>query len=196
LKLPKIEIAIPEWLIERCETFPDVLETAELRMNFAIELARQNVIHGTGGPFGAVIVERDTGNLLAPGINLVVAGSCSVAHAEMVAIMLAQKSVGNFDLGGEGLPACELVSSTEPCAMCLGAVPWSGVRSLVCGSRDEDARAIGFDEGDKPTDWIACLEARGIQVQRDVCRDAATRILNDYVHSGGELYNPRGEDVA
>ena len=59
-----------------------------------------------------------------------------------------------------------------------------------------DARAIGFDEGDKHTDWIACLEVRGIQVKRDVCRDAATRILNDYVHSGGELYNPRGEDVA
>ena len=74
--------------------------------------------------------------------------------------------------------------------MCLGAVPWSGVRSLVCGARDEDARSIGFDEGDKPGDWVASLSGRGIRVQRDVCRAAAAGVLRDYIASGGKLYNP------
>jgi tRNA(Arg) A34 adenosine deaminase TadA len=68
----------------------------------------------------------------------------------MVAIMIAQKILGNFDLGDASVPAYELVTSTEPCAMCLGATPWSGVRGLVCGARDEDASAVGFDEGSKP----------------------------------------------
>jgi tRNA(Arg) A34 adenosine deaminase TadA len=192
MNLPSIELALPEWLQDAAKSFPEILQTSESRMELAIELAGLNVSNGTGGPFGAVIVERSTGRLIAPGINLVVSGNCSVAHAEMVAIMLAQKSLGSFDLGGDGLPDCELVSSTEPCAMCLGAVPWSGVRSLVCGARDEDARAIGFDEGDKPSDWIACLEGRGIHVQQDVCREAAAGVLRDYVASGGALYNSRG----
>ena len=163
-------------------------------MDMAIELARLNVKHGTGGPFGAVICEQDTGAIVAPGVNLVVSARCSVAHAEMVAIMVAQKNVGSFDLGAEDLPAYQLVSSTEPCAMCMGAVPWSGVRDLVCGARDEDARIIGFDEGDKPSDWVACLEGRRIRVRRDVCREAATAVLQAYVDAGGELYNSRAGD--
>ena len=47
----------------------------------------------------------------------------------------------------EDLLADEMVASTQPCAMCLGATPWSGIRRLVCGARDEDAEEIGFDEG-------------------------------------------------
>jgi hypothetical protein len=73
--------------------------------------------------------------------------------------------IGDFDLGGPRHPLYELVASTQPCAMCLGATPWSGVRHLVCGARDEDAEEIGFDEGMKPADWIRSLEERGITVE-------------------------------
>ncbi len=114
-----------------------------------------------------------------------------IPHAEIVAIMVAQKIMGTFDLGAAGLPPLELVSSTEPCAMCLGAVVWSGVRRLVCGARDGDARAIGFDEGPKPDDWIAALKARGIAVRRDVGRQAAMGVLKHYVACGGLVYNAR-----
>ena len=58
-------------------------------MRLAIELSRLNIQHGTGGPFGAAIFERETGRLLAPGVNLVTSLDCSVFHAEMVAIMVA-----------------------------------------------------------------------------------------------------------
>ena len=73
--------------------------------------------------------------------------------------------------------------------MCLGATPWSGVSTLIVGARDEDARAIGFDEGSKPDDWVAYLEGRGIGVQLDVLRDEAADVLREYMRTGGEIYN-------
>jgi tRNA(Arg) A34 adenosine deaminase TadA len=163
-------------------------------MALAVKLARSNVQHGTGGPFGAGIFESETGRLLAPGVNLVVSAATSIAHAEIVAIAIAQQVIGNFDLGAEGLPPYELVSSAEPCAMCLGAVPWSGVRRLVCGARDEDARRIGFDEGPKPEKWVLALESRGIAVVTDVCRSEAIAVLDGYRRQGGPIYNAREGD--
>ncbi len=55
--------------------------------------------------------------------------------------------------------------------MCLGAISWSGVRRLVCGSRNEDAHAIGVDEGPKPPGRINELERCGISVVRAELRD-------------------------
>ncbi len=115
----------------------------------------------------------------------------SILHAEMVALSLAQKKLANYDLGAEGLPVHEIVTSTEPCAMCFGAIPWSGVSRVICGARDEDARRIGFDEGPKLADWRAALEARRIEVIHDVQRDRASQVLDDYLHSGGRIYNSR-----
>ena len=78
--------------------------------------------------------------------------------------------------------------------MCLGAVSWSGARRLVCGARDEDVRAIGFDEGPKPPDWIRELERRGISVVRDELRDEAAAVLRRYAEEGGIIYNARQGD--
>jgi hypothetical protein len=63
------------------------------------------------------------------------------------------------------------------------------VRRLVCGARDEDARAIGFDEGPKLVDRVTSLNDRGIAVLRDVLRDEAITVLQEYIASGGILYN-------
>ena len=76
--------------------------------------------------------------------------------------------------------------------MCLGALPWSGITSLICGARDEDARSIGFDEGEKPKQWIEALEGRSIQVTRDIFRDKAKLVLQKYIDDGGIIYNGRG----
>jgi tRNA(Arg) A34 adenosine deaminase TadA len=159
-------------------------------MGFAVELAELNVRHKTGGPFGAAVFEMDTGVLVAPGVNTVIASRCSHAHAEMAAIAIAQQTLGTHDLRERDLPAYELVTSCEPCAMCLGAVVWSGLRGLVCGAREEDARAIGFDEGPRTTNWTRELEARGIVVTRDVNRDQARSVLVRYVLEGGRIYSP------
>ena len=113
-----------------------------------------------------------------------------IKSGEIVALILAQQKTGSFDLGAEGMGPYELVTSTEPCAMCLGAVQWSGVRGLVCGAQGEDAERIGFDEGEKPANWKEALERRGISVVRDVCREEAATVLREYAESGGVLYNP------
>ena len=167
--------------------------TREERMRFVVGLSRKNIEYGTGGPFAAAVFDVDSGRLIAASVNLVTNVGLSVAHAEIVALMQAQSILGNFDLGAPGMPRCELVSTTAPCAMCLGAVPWSGVRALVCGARDEDARAVGFDEGSKRADWVQELEMRGIEVVCDVLRENAAAVLRDYVNSGGMVYNGRRE---
>jgi tRNA(Arg) A34 adenosine deaminase TadA len=194
MSFPQVTLELPGWVEELLPDPRGTYPTEEDRMRLVVELSRLNVERGTGGPFGAAIFERETGRLLAPGVNLVVPASCSVAHAEMVAIMIAQQVAGDFDLGGGGKPAYELYASTEPCAMCLGATPWSGVRGLLCGARDEDARAVGFDEGAKLPFWIAALEEIGISVKRDVLREDAARVLFDYADGGGEIYNARRGD--
>lgn len=142
------------------------------------------------GPFGAAVFEREAGRLIAPVVNLVVSLGCSVFHAEMVTILVAQRVVGDFDLGVGG-SIYELVASTEPCAMCLGAVPWSGVQSLLCGACGEDAEEIGFDEGTKPDQWVRSLEERDIAVTQDVLRGEPAVVLREYARRGGEIYNPQ-----
>lgn len=181
-------IALPDWWVEAVPS-DLVIDAVEDRMAFAIDLAERNVAAGTGGPFGAAIFETGSGRLVAAGVNVVVAASMAIAHAEMVAMALAGVAIGHHDMATLG--ETELIATTEPCAMCLGAVGWSGVTSLVCGARDEDARSVGFDEGAKPQDWVADLEEAGISVRRDVLRTAAAALLTGYAESGGVIYNGR-----
>ncbi len=187
----KVIIDAPDWVDKLA--VPGSVFPEEERMPFVIELARRNVVEQTGGPFGAAIFETDSGRLIAPGVNRVVPIAISFAHAEITAIGLANQQLGVFDLGGEGLPLMELVASTEPCALCLGATVWSGVRKLVTGARDEDARAIGFDEGPKVADWQGALTSRGIDVVVDVMRVEATAVLDLYAASGAPIYNGRSD---
>jgi tRNA(Arg) A34 adenosine deaminase TadA len=189
--LPNIVLPLPDWLPSVLPPADHIYPSREQRMQLVIDLARRNIRQGSGGPFAAAVFDLDRRTLLAPGLNLVVDNHCSVAHAELMALMLAQQLTGSHDLGAPTLPRCELVSTTEPCAMCLGALPWSGIVSLVCGARDEDARSIGFDEGDKPSDWPATLQRRGIEVHRDVCRQQALAVLREYRQLGGPIYNGR-----
>ncbi|MBW2485555.1 MAG: nucleoside deaminase [Deltaproteobacteria bacterium] len=183
-------LQLPPWVDDILSEQDQIYPTVEERMALAITLATNN-IKNNGGPFGAAVFERESGRLVAPGINLVLQTNCSVVHAEIVAIMLTQQQLANFDLSAEGFPDYELVSTTEPCAMCLGAITWSGISSLVCGARDEDARSIGFDEGDKPENRFAKLKSRAISVTLDVLRDEAKAVLQQYIDEGGIIYNGR-----
>jgi len=187
-RFPFLHVDLPAWIDALCPTgqvYPDLTE----RMGLAIDLARRNVAAGTGGPFGAGVFDPVSGELVAAGVNMVVPGRAAILHAETIALALAGQVRGTFDLNG-----LELVSSVEPCAMCLGAVPWSGVSRLVCGARHEDAGAIGFDEGDKPDEWQLGLVNRGIEVVLDVRRTEAIAVLAAYVEAGGVVYNGRGRE--
>lgn len=176
-------IDLPSWI----STVPKPTSTADdAVMHYVIELARANVDHRTGGPFACAIVNA-AGEILGLGVNLVEQAACCVFHAEIVAIINASDKLGDWDLGRNG--AATLYASAEPCAMCMGAIPWSGVRRVVVSARDEDVRSIGFDEGVKPLDWIDVYASHGIDVTRDVCRDESLAVLRAYVEHGGLLYN-------
>ena len=185
----EIRLTLPSWIKGFVSEKEHSFDTTDARMRFVIDLARQNIEHKTGGPFGAAVFEAQSGRLISVGVNLVESSNCSIAHAEMMAIALAQQTTRSFDLGKDGV-LHELVTSTEPCAMCLGAIPWSGLHRVVCGTRGRDACEIGFDEGAKPRNWIASLQRKGIEVVRDVLRRQARFVLQEYLKSGGLIYNP------
>lgn len=178
---------LPTWVELFLESWLIPLATTSQRMQLAIALSEENVRQQTGGPFAALVVNEDTCELVSVGINLVTTAGLSIAHAEMVALSLAQISVGEWNLSHAG--RLQLVTSCEPCAMCFGAMPWSGVKSLVCGARKKDAEAAGFDEGDKPDHWVRSLQRRGIVVQSRVLRLEAAAVLAHYRDSGGAIYN-------
>jgi tRNA(Arg) A34 adenosine deaminase TadA len=188
MHMPHVTIHLPVWVESFLATAPTKFNSIEDRMRFVLDLSGQNVQNGTGGPFAAAVFEHD-GCLVAVGVNLVVTTNCSVFHAEIVALVLAQKVLGKYDLSDGGRLNYDLFATTEPCAMCFGAIPWSGVQKLVCGARDEDARAIGFDEGPKMIDWVTALNDRGIEVVRDVLRPDAVAVIRDYAATGGTIYN-------
>ena len=186
-----ITLSLPPWLERALPPPGTAFPAVEDRMRFVIGLAEQNIAAGTGGPFAAAVFNGGTGRLITAGVNLVISLNSSIAHAEIIAIMLAQQRAGTYDLGGGGMPPLELVTSTEPCAMCLGAIPWSGVRRLVFGATGEDVAGIGFDEGAKPARWQRELEEREIAVVQSVCRAEAAAVLRRYAEQGGMIYNAR-----
>jgi tRNA(Arg) A34 adenosine deaminase TadA len=181
-------LALPHWLPVFVESWEQPLQSAEQRMRLAIALAAENVHRDTGGPFGAIVLEEESGRLLGAGVNLVTALELSLAHAEMIAVSLAQSAAATWNLG-TGAPV-QLVTSCEPCAMCFGAVPWSGVSSLLWGAAREDAESAGFDEGDKPADWVQALERRGIATRGGVLREEAAAVLARYARRNGHIYHP------
>lgn len=188
MELPGISFQLPKWVQSFLEQRETTCEQPFSRMELAIELSRQNVINGTGGPFGAAVFD-DHGTLISIGVNAVVSSRCSIFHAEIVALALAQQRLGTFDLRADSSRDYELYTSTEPCAMCFGAIPWSGISTLVCAARDQDARDIGFDEGPKLHNWTEELKSRGISVTRDLLRLEAVEVLATYKKGGGRIYN-------
>lgn len=187
------ELTLPEWAQELIASPPGPLLTLAERMRLVVTCARWNFERDTGGPFAAAVFEEPSGKLVSLGVNRVVPSGCSAAHAEIVALSLAQRARGTFDLGGPGLPAHQLVVNWRPCAMCFGAIPWSGVRSLVIGGSGPELDALtGFDEGPIHPDWKGELERRGIQVTEDVLRAETWAVFQDFAKSGRLVYNGRG----
>ncbi len=113
-------------------------ETLKEVMKKAIDQARKTMNDNVGGPFGAAVLDAE-GNILSVTSNSVLNDHDPTAHAEMNAIRQAGKVLGTHDLSG-----CTVVTTAFPCAMCLGAIIWANVKTVVYGARPEDAAAIGF----------------------------------------------------
>lgn len=108
-------------------------------MQLAIDLAKENVKKGFGGPFGAVIVKN--GEVIAQAANSVTSTNDPTAHAEVNVIRQACKKLNTFNLSG-----CEIYASCEPCPMCLSAIYWARIDKVYVAATKKDAADAGFDD--------------------------------------------------
>lgn len=179
----QIHLTMPPWIGDIADEGRRY-DSDEDRVALAIELSRQNVDRGGGGPFGAAVFDLDSGRLISVGVNRVVPQSCSVAHAETMALMVAQQRLSRHRLNEDG-GRYVLATSAQPCCQCYGASVWAGLDSLLIGARSEDVEALTeFDEGPLPADWVGELKRRGIAVKRDILRQQARAVLGDYGATG------------
>ena len=110
-------------------------------MKIAIEEAIEGVERGEGGPFGAVIIKRDSGEVVARAHNMVLQTNDPTAHAEVTCIRKACARLGRFNLAD-----CDIYSSCEPCPMCFGAIYWAGLGKCHYSSKSEVAAKYGFSD--------------------------------------------------
>lgn len=187
-----VTVTMPGWYDDLAPQVPEVVARLEDRVALVNDLARRNVEADTGGPFAAGVFERDSGRVVALGVNRVVPLGASCAHAEFMAITLAQAAVGSWDLGAAGLPAHQLVVNWRPCVMCFGSVLWCGVVDVVLAGAGPELEALtGFDEGPMPADWEGQLAARGISLTVDVGHDEAVAVFEAFRARGSLVYNGR-----
>ncbi|HWG05854.1 MAG TPA: nucleoside deaminase [Beijerinckiaceae bacterium] len=139
------------------------MDDADL-MRRAIALSCESVESG-GGPFAAIVV-RD-GEIVGEGINRVVPNADPTAHAEIVAIRAACRT-----LGSHVLDRAAIYTSCEPCPMCLGAIYWARLSRIVYGNSRSDAAAIGFDDDAIYREVAAPIEDRKIPLERLMAEEA------------------------
>ena len=186
----QLSLTLPNWIDSFLAKYPKIISDPEEQMRFVLALTERIIREKTGGPFGAAVFEQDSGKLVSVGVNVVIQQNCSAAHAEMMALMLAQKKLDHYDLGDDRFPAHRLVTSGKMCAMCLGNVCWSGIKEVLSSAEPKDVEKItGFDEGPAPQNYNQELERRGIKIKPELLRSEGQAVLRLYVDLGGHVYN-------
>lgn len=180
-----VHLTLPAWVHEHVDT-TRAYAGDDHKIALAINLSRLNIEAQSGGPFGAAVFDAQD-RIVSVGVNRVMPHSCSVAHAESMAYMLAQQRLQTPRLNEHG--PMTLATSSQPCCMCYGATVWAGIDRLLIGARSQDVEALTpFDEGPLPEDWIGALNQRGIEVVRDILRDDACAVLRTYGETDGAKY--------
>lgn len=137
----------------------------------AVELSRNNMRAGAGGPFGAVIVKD--GKIIGEGWNKVTSSNDPTAHAEVSAIRDACSKISNFELAG-----AEIYTSCEPCPMCLSAIYWARIEKIYYGNTRKDAAEINFDDDflyqeipkdlkDRKVPMVQCAHTEALEVFKE-----------------------------
>lgn len=141
-------------------------------MRRAIELSREQMNAGSGGPFAAVVVFE--GEIVGEGWNMVTSTNDPTAHAEVSAIREACRRLGRFSLQGAAL-----YTSCEPCPMCLAAIYWARITKVYFANTTADAAAIGFDDGDIYQQIILDYDHRKIPSER-LLGDEAIEVFREW----------------
>ena len=149
-------------------------------MKLAIEEARRTMNENKGGPFGAVITDKD-GNIISVASNLVLESHDPTAHAEIMAIRKASEILGTHDLY-----ECILYATGYPCPMCLSAIVWANIKKVYYATNLTDAEEIGFRD-----DFIYKYlngENKDILELINICHEEAKSLFNEYKNNNREIY--------
>lgn len=153
-------------------------------MNLYMQKAKENAENGInkneGGPFGAVIVDKE-GNIISNGNNKVIKEKDPTAHAEIIAIREACKKLDTYDLSD-----CILYTSCEPCPMCLSAIIWANIKEIYYGCTKDDAGEIGFRD-DAIYDFIKGKDNSLLSLKQ-INREECLKIFEIYKKSDGIIY--------
>jgi guanine deaminase len=142
---------------------------------------KAGVEYKTGGAFGAVIVTRD-GDVIADGLNHVIAQNDPTWHAEMHAIREACALLKKPKLDG-----CILYTSSEPCPMCLATAYWAGLDGIVYGATVADSKKYGnFDDAFIYTEFEKPIEERAISEQ-SLLRPEAVEVWKEYAERSDKV---------
>jgi len=164
------------------KTVPNYVE------NIIRDLCTQNLIAQEQGfgPFAAAICDKN-GHVIAQANNSVLLDNCSLNHAEINTIKLAQEKLNTYDLSAYDLSIC---ITAEPCSMCLGAIMWAGIRNIYFGTPTSEVEKItGFDEGYKP-DWENFFAQKGFNIIGNIEPQVCKSVLETYINSNKIVYKP------
>ena len=160
------------------------IKEGEVMMNKFMKIANENAENGIdnkeGGPFGAVIVDKE-GNIIANGNNKVLKNNDPTAHAEVVAIREACKKLNTYDLSDY-----ILYTSCEPCPMCLSAAIWANIKTIYYGCTKEDANNIGFRD-DIIYDYLKG-ENKSLVKLENIDREECLKTFDKYSKENGIIY--------
>lgn len=142
----------------------------------AIEVARCSREHGNH-PFGAILVDRNNQVILEAENTVNTERDCT-GHAETNLIRLASRR-----FSPETLRDCTLYTSTEPCAMCSGAIHWGQVGRVVFGLSEEGLYALTGSHHENETMLLPCREVfarsgRSVEVIGPLLEDEA-RVVHE-----------------
>ena len=149
-------------------------------MKIAKECAEHGVGCGEGGPFGAVITDKE-GNIIVKGNNMVLKNNDPTAHAEVTVIREACKKLGTYDLSGY-----VLYTSCEPCPMCLSAIIWANIKEVYYACTRDDAGRIGFRD-DVIYEYLEGKNRKLLNLKQ-IDREDCIELFENYMQDGKTIY--------
>lgn len=153
-------------------------ESDEFFLRQSFDVGRRAMTHGNH-PFGAVLVD-ERGHVLIEMENAYMPSHDGTAHAER---LLCTQACTTYS--AEVLSRSTLYSSAEPCAMCAGAIYWSGIGRLVYGLSEHGLRAITGNHPENPTLDLPCRTVfasgqRTVEVAGPMLEDEAAAVHVDF----------------
>lgn len=150
------------------------------KMVLGVNEARKTMNEDKGGPFGAVITDKE-GNVISIASNLVLENHDPTAHAEIMAIRKACEKLQTHDLNGYILYA-----TGYPCPMCLSAIIWANITKVYYGTDLKDALEIGFRD-DFIYDYIKGNNQDLIDIKQ-LNREDCIELFKEYKEKNKKIY--------